>query len=346
MLRVADLPQGIARRPGALFIPSARRRRSAPRVLIATTCLVFLFAGTTADQSVLGGIAAERPTWATALRAADPGVALSPNLAIAGGVASVAPVEGRDARAVKGDRRASPLTAPPKSTWHLPSMLAVADPEMLPRTGFEAKVEAERRSGSAPGHEGVPLVRQASATALGYAPDRVDIAVPFGLLMRGELPHGISGDGRDHWWSDRPLPKSVTSKKSKRCLAEAIYFEARGESVLGQEAVAQVIINRVKNPAYPDDVCGVVYQNKHKFNRCQFTFACDRIKDRVNDRRAWATAVAIAERYAKGKAWLPQVGAATHYHADYVSPRWARMMRRTKTIGKHIFYITHGGGWT
>jgi spore germination cell wall hydrolase CwlJ-like protein len=111
-------------------------------------------------------------------------------------------------------------------------------------------------------------------------------------------------------------------------------------------AVAQVVINRVKNPEYPDDVCGVVYQNRNWFKRCQFTFACDRIRDAVRDEKAWSTARRIAESYAAGQAWLPTLGAATHYHARRVSPRWASQMREIKTIDRHVFYITHGGGWT
>ncbi|MEM8664238.1 MAG: cell wall hydrolase [Pseudomonadota bacterium] len=190
-----------------------------------------------------------------------------------------------------------------------------------------------------------------AAKLLAYQTEGPDIEEPFRRLLVGRtdaptLPHGISGGGRDHWWSDRPLPKTVGSKASLRCLAQAIYFEARGESALGQQAVAQVVLNRVKNPAYPDDVCGVVYQNKTWTNRCQFTFACDGLKDVVRDKKAWREAAAIAKRFADGRAWLADVGASTHYHAKRVRPRWARSMRRVKTIDRHIFYITKGGGWT
>ena len=83
----------------------------------------------------------------------------------------------------------------------------------------------------------------------------------------------------DHAWAANPLPKSAFSAAQQRCLAEGIYFEARGEPVSGQAAVSQVILNRVRNPHYPNTICGVVYQNKHWRNRCQFSFACDRIRD-------------------------------------------------------------------
>lgn len=178
-------------------------------------------------------------------------------------------------------------------------------------------------------------------------PGGIDLSAPFqAVLNPGALPHGVSGNGLDHWWSDRPLPEKITAEEEVQCLAEAIYFEARSEPVDGQAAVAQVIINRVKNPAYPDSICGVVYQNRKWYNRCQFSFACDRIKDVVNDPVAWETATEIAQKYTAGEMWLPQVGASTHYHADYVSPRWAPQMKRIRQIGAHIFYLTLRGDWT
>ena len=130
------------------------------------------------------------------------------------------------------------------------------------------------------------------------------------------------------------------------CLALNIYFEARGEPVKGQAAVSQVILNRVRNPTYPDTICGVVYQNQHWRNRCQFSFACDRIKDNVNDPRRWEIAEYVARETTEGRIWLKEVGSSTHYHATYVSPKWARSMVRVGRIGLHIFYRTYGGGWS
>jgi hypothetical protein len=130
------------------------------------------------------------------------------------------------------------------------------------------------------------------------------------------------------------------------CLAKAIYFEARGEGPLGQLAVAQVILNRVKDPAFPKTICSVVFQNASDFNRCQFSFACDGVPDRVADRVAWRTAVAIAHRVvANGSSLLlADVGNATHYHATYASPIWAARMKRTDVIGHHIFYAAYSKG--
>jgi len=125
---------------------------------------------------------------------------------------------------------------------------------------------------------------------------------------------------------------------SEKCLAEAIYFEARGEPVEGQYAVAQVVMNRARSGYYPNTVCGVVYQNKTWRNACQFSFACDRIPDRVNNVYAWRLATRIARDVTEGGAWLPEVGSSTHYHATYVRPRWIRDMVKLDKIGRHIFY--------
>ncbi|MEW5422498.1 cell wall hydrolase [Amorphus sp. 3PC139-8] len=174
----------------------------------------------------------------------------------------------------------------------------------------------------------------------------IDLNAPFEALLGQGAGTAKTAGPLDHWWSDRPLPEDITDARQIKCLAEAVYFEARSESRLGQMAVAQVVINRVKNPAYPDTICGVVYQNKGWFNRCQFSFACDRVRDVVNDRPAWTQAMEIANGYTKQTMWLPSIGASTHYHATYVSPKWAPHMKRLERIGHHVFYLTFGGDWT
>lgn len=151
---------------------------------------------------------------------------------------------------------------------------------------------------------------------------------------------------KQHFWAKFKLPSSTFKKSQQRCLAAGIYFESRGEPEEGQAAVAQVILNRVKNPTYPNTICGVVYQNKHKRNRCQFSFACDGIYDRIKDKKSWERAVNIARDVSKGKIYLEKVGDSTHYHATYVNPRWARTMKVVDRIGIHIFYRTKRGGWS
>lgn len=131
--------------------------------------------------------------------------------------------------------------------------------------------------------------------------------------------------------------------REMRCLAEAIYFEARSEPEDGQAAVAQVVLNRVRHENYPDTVCGVVYQNRHRFLACQFTFACEGRSLRITEPEPWRLAVQIATDVVSGKIYLSDVGASTHYHADYVRPRWARSLKRMDTIGRHTFYKLRPG---
>ncbi|MCC2112976.1 MAG: cell wall hydrolase [Hyphomicrobiales bacterium] len=138
----------------------------------------------------------------------------------------------------------------------------------------------------------------------------------------------------------------VVPEKEKDCLARGIYFEARGEPIDGQIAVAQVILNRVKNVHYPNSICGVVYQNQNWRNRCQFSFACDGYRDRIADMGAWETAQKIADQVISGESYISDVGTATHYHATYVKPRWSRSLLRLDTIGRHIFYRGKNGGWS
>jgi len=124
----------------------------------------------------------------------------------------------------------------------------------------------------------------------------------------------------------------------KKCLAQAIYFESRSEPEDGQAAVAQVILNRVGSGLYPTTICGVVFQNRHRYKACQFSFTCEGKSLRVSDQASWSTATRIADEVLDGKTWLADVGSSTHYHANYVRPRWARHLKKMDVIGKHIFY--------
>jgi spore germination cell wall hydrolase CwlJ-like protein len=124
----------------------------------------------------------------------------------------------------------------------------------------------------------------------------------------------------------------------ENCLARAVYFEARSESAMGQLAVAKVILNRVKDPNYPNTICGVVYQGSGRRNSCQFSFACDGMPDDVRQPGAWAHAKQIAQRAIAGTDNLKVMSTATNYHADYVRPRWSHNMKKLVKIGRHIFY--------
>lgn len=132
--------------------------------------------------------------------------------------------------------------------------------------------------------------------------------------------------------------------KSEKCLAEAIYFESRGEAVRGQMAVAQVVMNRVFSGKYPDTVCGVVYQNKYRHFACQFTFACDNNPDVIREPEMWERAKKISKAMLDGQIWLPEVGKSTHYHAYWVRPSWVAEMRKMYRTGVHTFYRPRAWG--
>ena len=142
--------------------------------------------------------------------------------------------------------------------------------------------------------------------------------------------------------SDAPVFRTYI--KEVECLAKAVYFEARGEPFKGQQLVADVILNRVANPHYPKSACGVVYQNQHKKNACQFSFACDGQPDVVTESRAFRIAKKIAKATLScDDACREKRGVlqrSTHYHADYVAPGWSRKLERTGKVGSHIFYFT------
>ncbi|WP_298668440.1 cell wall hydrolase [uncultured Sphingomonas sp.] len=121
------------------------------------------------------------------------------------------------------------------------------------------------------------------------------------------------------------------------CLTQAVYYEARSEPLDGERAVAQVVLNRVRDRAFPKSVCGVVYQGSARRTGCQFTFTCDGSLLRPREPGAWARASAVAAAALAGEVYAP-VGSATHYHANYVLPWWASSLTRIGAVGTHIFY--------
>jgi hypothetical protein len=133
--------------------------------------------------------------------------------------------------------------------------------------------------------------------------------------------------------------------RAQKCLADAVYFEARGEPLKGQEAVAQVVMNRVFSGYYPNNVCGVVYQNANRYLACQFTFACEgRDLNRIEEPTMWEQAKRIARDTLDGKIWLAEVAHATHYHAYWVHPSWVHEMTRLYKLGVHTFYRPRAWG--
>jgi hypothetical protein len=130
--------------------------------------------------------------------------------------------------------------------------------------------------------------------------------------------------------------------KSLACLTAAVYYEAATESVDGQRAVAQVVLNRLRHPAYPNSVCGVVFQGSERSTGCQFTFTCDGALARAPHAGIWARSRAVAEAALAGSVYAP-VGWATHYHTNWVVPYWSSSLTKVANVGTHIFYRWEGG---
>ena len=134
---------------------------------------------------------------------------------------------------------------------------------------------------------------------------------------------------------------SADRARALRCLTQGVYYEAALESTEGQEAVAQVILNRVRDPNYPNTVCGVVFEGAERTTGCQFSFTCDGALSQAPVGWAWNRARNVAERALSGYVAI-KVGTATHYHADYVHPWWSPTLAKITQIGAHIFYRWKG----
>jgi spore germination cell wall hydrolase CwlJ-like protein len=142
----------------------------------------------------------------------------------------------------------------------------------------------------------------------------------------------------------RPLSigdKSVGFRDALDCLTAALYYEAATESADGQRAVAQVVLNRVRHPAFPSSVCEVVFEGSERSTGCQFSFTCDGSLMRRPIPSLWSRVRELALSALTGSVF-PQVGHATHYHADYVVPYWASSLSKSAVIGRHIFYRWQG----
>jgi hypothetical protein len=256
------------------------------------------------------------------------------------------------------------LNAPPLKQYDLPETNPVDAPkrsgempaalDAAPRDGFSVKTSTLFFGSSLgspgsierwqPGEE--PTIVMPGAVAdpdmkiMGSLPVDADAPVRIGegisFAPKGEVN---AGNQRAETPAERlGLFDEKSRAKSEKCLAEAVYFEARGEAVRGQIAVAQVILNRAFSGKYPDTVCGVVYQNKHRHLACQFTFACDGHPDVIREPDMWERAQKIAKAMLDGRLWLPEVDRSTHYHAYWVRPSWVNEMKRNWKYGVHTFY--------
>jgi len=160
--------------------------------------------------------------------------------------------------------------------------------------------------------------------AIGDQAKLINAALPFaGGTLHAAQPFALGGSDLDQ-------------RRALLCMTQAVYYEAGYEPAEGRRAVAQVILNRMRHPAFPKSVCGVVYQGAGS-GVCQFTFVCDGALYRAPAHDAWLRAEDIARQALAGYV-EKTVGEATHYHADYVAPRWAPLLAKVAQIGQHIFY--------
>jgi len=158
--------------------------------------------------------------------------------------------------------------------------------------------------------------------------EQINSAIPIESVGPAAQPFRIRAD-------------APTWDRAAQCLAQAVYYEAGAESPEGQRAVAQVVLNRVRSPAFPDSICGVVYQGAERTTGCQFTFTCDGSLKRAPSSAGWRRALGVATSALHGQVYAP-VGNATHYHANYVVPYWAASMAKIRAIGAHDFYRWRG----
>ena len=221
-----------------------------------------------------------------------------------------------------------PLNASPPPPERM-NLASVSAEELVPSAAFAAE------AGEAPLAEPMLLqpIPQTEAA-------KINAAIPISALPNpGAMP--LLARSASFWDKERSL----------RCLAEAIYYEARSESEEGQKAVAQVVLNRVRSPAYPGSVCGVVYQGPMKAGGgCQFTFTCDGSLASAPSGASWLRAKRLAAAALAGEVYAP-VGLATHYHTQQVVPTWAFKLVKSAVIGSHSFYRMQGlwggpGGFT
>jgi len=199
---------------------------------------------------------------------------------------------------------------------------------------FRAPAEDGAVTVAIPSAKAAALVAATSASAeefraIGDKAKMINASLPFSTApVQAARPFEIPGGQLDH-------------RRALLCLTQAVYYEAGFEPMTGRRAVAQVVLNRMRHPAFPKSVCGVVYQGSSS-PVCQFSFVCDGSLYRAPAAGAWKQAQDIAREALDGYVER-SVGSATHYHADYVAPRWAPMLTKISKLGAHIFYRWPGG---
>jgi spore germination cell wall hydrolase CwlJ-like protein len=221
------------------------------------------------------------------------------------------------------------------STPATPRRLALSSTTPQPAGLTPVEVAAAPVSGHGPTQALPPQPRQPDVAMQSASPAPAPRGRPVTIARKSAPAPSSEPAERPSYVSLIPAEKL---EREAKCLAEAVYFEARSEPEEGQAAVAQVVLNRMKSGLYPDNVCGVVYQNRHRYLSCQFTFACEGRSLAIREPEAWTVAARISRDVLEGRTYLADVGSSTHYHANYVRPWWARRLTRMDTIGRHVFY--------
>jgi hypothetical protein len=227
--------------------------------------------------------------------------------------------------------------------WLAPFALLAAAFRLLPAL-ISGAVETPSGSQSAPFSQGPEAGQTFPGSAYFFADGAFDahkdgsLAAPW-RDNRHILAIDIGPPAAPYRFTGR---SAIDRMRALSCLTNAIYYEAGNEPEEGQRAVAQVVLNRLRHPDWPDSICGVVYQGTERADlRCQFTFSCDGSMARVPDGPRWSRARRVAQAALSGEVFAP-AGLATFYHTLTVFPSWANRMRPAAIIGAHIFYRTPG----
>ena len=178
------------------------------------------------------------------------------------------------------------------------------------------------------------LLGQEKAAFLAITPDQMAAVTEGAATPQNDSKGKLKFFYSSTWLANQPV---ATGDKDWSCLAKAIYFEARGESIKGEFAVAEVIANRVDSPEYPNSMCGVVFQGASQRGSCQFSFACDGQPEVIRNKAAYEIAGKIAKDIMDG-APRDLTDGATHFHTVNVNPSWSRSLDETATVGAHVFY--------
>jgi spore germination cell wall hydrolase CwlJ-like protein len=301
----------------------------------------------TSNSSVFGAKTAERPAVQPQAMSPESAAALDPELQ----EAMRAPPLAQYTNPPKADDSALSFAAQPLNALKPATVVAPArDPFSVKTSNLffgssSLGGNVESIESWQPGAEPLIVVPDPDMKLASLSPPDEDIAA---ATESGEsvAPKGeVNADNqRSKSPAERLALDDKSRAKSEKCLAEAIYFESRGEAVRGQIAVAQVVMNRVFSGKYPDTVCGVVYQNKYRHFACQFTFACDNNPDVIREPEMWERARKISKAMLDGQIWLPEVGKSTHYHAYWVRPSWVAEMKKMYKFGVHTFYRPRNWG--